>query len=116
MIIHGREVRFRRTVLGNCEIAEVCPGKDISRFGEVVQEGYSSAQKAAAVFVVAMSKGWEMNQKYENPGYEMRPLTTEEVMLLGDEEFAALFQEAFDAFGADGKTTVEAEEPKGKNE
>lgn len=112
MIIHGREIKFRRTVMGNCEIAEICPDKDINRFTELVSGDYATAQTAAAVFMAALSKGYEMAQKYEDPSYTMHPLTKEEVLLLDSDEFNDLFLEALDAFKADGKTTVEAEAPK----
>lgn len=116
MKIHGREVSFRRTVLGNCEIAEMCPKKDINKFEELLKGDYATAQTAAAKFVVAMSKGYEMNQRFENPEYEMHPLTLEELMLLDNDEFNDLFEEALHAFAQDGKTTVDAETTKGKNE
>lgn len=115
MIVHGREIKFRRTVLATCEIADVCPDKDISRFGELASADYVSSQKAAAQFVVALNRGYEMNQKYEDPGHEERPLTLEEVMLLDNDDFNTLFQDALKAFEQGGKTTVETEEPKGKN-
>jgi hypothetical protein len=112
MIIHGRDVKFRRTVLGNCEIAEICPDKDINRFTELISGDYATAQTAAAVFIAALSKGYEMAQRFEDPSYVMHPCTQEEAMLLDSDEFNALFSEALDAFKADGKTTVEAEAPK----
>lgn len=115
MKVHGREIRFMRTVWGNCEIAERCPDKDINRFDELMKGDYITSQKAAAGFMAVMSEGYEMHRAYEEPGYEKRPLTQAEAMLLDDETFAALFAEAVSAFAADGKATVEAEAPKGKN-
>lgn len=116
MEIHGRDVNFRRTVLGNCEIAEMCPKKDINKFEELLKSDYATAQNAAAKFIVALSKGYEMNQRFENPGYEMHPLTVDELMLLDNDEFNDLFEAALHAFANDGKTTVDAEAPKRKNE
>jgi len=115
MEIHGREIHFRRTVLGNCEIAELCPGKDINKFAELIQGDYSTAQKAAAAFIVAMNKGYEMAMAFEDPGHSGKPLTLEEVMLLDNDAFNNLFEEALKVFADDGKTTVDAEPVKGKN-
>jgi len=115
MEIHGREIRFRRTVLGNCEIAEICPDKDINKFNDLISGEYAIAQRAAAAFMVAMNKGYEMNAKYENPEHVERPLTMEEVLLLDNDTFNDLFLEALSVFADDGRVTVEAEEPKGKN-
>lgn len=116
MILHGREVKFRRTVLGNCEIAEMSPKKDINRFDELLKGDYMTSQNAAAKFMVALSKGYEMNQRFENPDYEMNPLTVEEALLLDGDDFNELFTEALTAFTGD-KPTVEAEpvKEKGKN-
>lgn len=112
MIIHGREVKFRRTVLGNCEIAEICPDKDINKLIDLISGDFVTAQTAAAVVIAALSKGYEMARHFEDPSYVMHPCTQEEAMLLDSEEFNTLFSEALDAFTADGKTTVEAEAPK----
>lgn len=109
MQIHGREIGFRRTVLGNCEIAEICPNRDINKFNDLVNGDYITTQKAAASFMVALSKGYEMNRAFEEPGYQPRPLTVEELMLLDNEIFNELFVIAISRFADDGKTTVEAE-------
>lgn len=115
MVIHGREIKFRRTVLGNCEIAAICPKKDINKFQDLLQSDYGTSQNAAAVFMAALSKGWEMHRHFEDPSYEMRPLTVEEALLLDSDDFNELFVEALAAFTNDGKPTVETEPPKGKN-
>ena len=109
MQIHGREIKFRRTVMGNCKIADASPGGDIGRLDELLNAEYGTAQRAAALFMAALSEGYEMNQHYEDPNYTMRPLTEEEALLLDSDEFNALFAEALGAFVADGKQTVEAE-------
>lgn len=115
MIINGREIKFRRTVLGNCEIAEICPDKDINKFNDLLGGDYPTSQRAAAKFIAALSKGHEMWRKLEEPGTEARPITEEEALLLGDDDFGALFIAALNAFQGDGETTVETEEPRGKN-
>lgn len=117
MVIHGREIKFRRTVLANCEIAELSPDGDINKFEKLLQGKYALAQRSAAAFMAAMSKGYEMERQYEEPGYQMRPLTVEEALLLDNDAFNDLFAEALAVFADDGKTTVDAEAPKqkGKN-
>lgn len=116
MEIHGREIKFRRTVLGNCKIAEMSPKKDINRFDELLNSDYATSQQAAAKFMAALSEGHEMNQRFENPDYEMHPLTTEEALLLDGDVFNDLFTEALAAFAGD-TPTVETEpvKEKGKN-
>lgn len=114
MEINGREIKFRRTVLGNCEIADLCPDKDINKFWDLMKGDYITSQNAAASFMAALSKGYEMAREYEHPGYKGHPLTKEEALLMDNVAFNDLFSEALEAFLADGKATVEAEEPKGK--
>ena len=114
MEIHGRKIHFRRTVLANCEIAEACPDGDINRFNELLQGSYSVAQKAAALFMSVLSKGYEMEQKFNDPAYIERPLTEAECLLLDNDDFNNLFAEAMSVFTDDGKVTVETEEPKAK--
>lgn len=114
MELHGREIKFRRTVLANCEIAEKCPDGDINRFNELLEGSYAVAQKAAALFMAAMSKGYEMEQKFIDPAYIERPLTEAECLLLDNDDFNNLFAEAMAVFSDDGKVTVETEEPKAK--
>lgn len=114
MEFHGREIKFRRTVLANCEIAELCPDGDIAKFETLLNGRYAVAQKTAAAFLAAMSKGYEMEQHFNDPAYEMRPLTADEALLLDNDTFNELFMEALNVFAGDGAVTVEAETPKGK--
>lgn len=109
MIINGREVRFRRTVWGNCQLADMCPKKDINKLGALLQGDYATSQRTAARMIAVLSEGYERAHKFSDPGYEPHPLTEDEALMLDDETFSALFQEAIDAFQNDGKTTVEAE-------
>ena len=112
MTINGREVKFRRTVYGNCKIAEICPDKDINQFNDLLNGDYVTSQNAAATFIAALSEGHEMWREYEDPGYKGKPITKNEALMLGDDDFGALFTEALNTFQGDGRQTVEAEEPK----
>lgn len=114
MEIHGREIHFRRTVLANCEIAEACPEGDINKLDAVLHDKYAVAQKTAAVVMAALSKGYEMEQHFNDPSYKMRPLTVDEALLMDNDDFNALFVEALNVWADDGKTTIETEEPKAK--
>jgi len=118
MIIHGREIKFRRTVEATCELADKAPDGDINKYDKLLNSPkYSVTQKAAAEVIAALSKGYEKTRKYEEPGYVMNPLTLDEVLTLDEDTFTALFTEAMNAWQTDGKTTVETEPPKekGKN-
>lgn len=114
MEIHGREIGFKRTVLATCEIAELSPKGDINQFDKLLMsKEYAVTQKAAAGFIAALSKGYEMAKAFEDLDYKPRPLTFDEVMCLDNDEFNELFQEALTAWTGE-KVTVEAEEVKVK--
>ena len=119
MKIYGREIRFRRTVGATCDIADLCPDKDISRIGEVMNGGTTRSQfRAMCGFVAALNKGYVDWQRFVNAGTVVMggeekkfpdPLTFDELSTLSPEELADLFKEAMGVFNEDGKTTVETE-------
>lgn len=115
MQIYGREYGFKLTVGASARIADLCPGGDLSKVGELMQGRYSKITRAGADFIVALSEGFETARKFEAPGYEPRPLSRELLMSLDPKTFTAVQQAAMDAFARDQRTTVEVEASK-KNE
>ena len=77
MEINGRDVRFFRSVLANCEIADASPDGDVNRLlKEQLTEGnYATSQRAAVVIIMAMSRGYETAQHVKNQAYKPRPIT-----------------------------------------
>ena len=115
MKVHGREVKFLRTVWAVNEVAKVCPMNDIGRIMEKLKtKSTVELNETWAVFICALNGGYEMAQKYEDKDYKPNPLTVDELYTLSEEEFAALIREATEAWYGD-KITVEVEESK-KNE
>lgn len=114
MVINGRDVKFRRSVLANCEIADASPDGDVNRLiMEQLQGGsYAASQRAAVVIITALSKGYETAQQAADPAYKPNPITEREAMSLRENEFDDLFAEAMQEFISGGRRTVEAEEPK----
>ncbi len=113
MVINGREIKFLRTVLANCKIADICKDGDLKNAGELFEGKYQDSQKTTAKFIAIMSEGYEMNRKFVEPGYEPRPLTAEEALNLTEEDFGKCFLEAVDAYSGE-KPTVESEPIKSK--
>lgn len=114
MNINGREIRFFRSVLANCEISEVSPEGDINRLltDQLIGGTYAASQKAAATIITALSKGYEFAQAAKDTKYKPRPLNMNEVLSLKENEFLQLFEEAMTEFYNGGKITVEAEPEK----
>lgn len=115
MKVHGREVKFLRTVWAVNEVAKVCPMNDIGRIMEKLKtKSTVELNETWAVFICALNGGYEMAQKYEDKDYKPNPLTIDELYTLPEDEFSALIREATEAWYGD-KITVEVEESK-KNE
>ena len=115
MKIHGRDVRFLRTVKGVNDIASMCPGKNIEHIDAILQSDDTvQTQDVMARMLVALSEGYEYAKTFEEEGYKPRPLTLNEVMYLDHETFRNLFMEAVEALKGN-QQTVEIE-PSKKNE
>lgn len=116
MKVHGREVKFLRTVWAVNEVAKVCPMNDIGRIMEKLKtKSTVELNETWAVFICALNGGYEMAQKYEDKDYKPNPLTIDELYTLPEDEFSALIREATEAWYGD-KITVEVEESKKKEE
>lgn len=114
MEYRGREIKFLRTVLAQCEIADLCPDGDVSKIATLFRgKRLSSNVKNMASMIHILNKGYEENKAYFEDDYEANPITIEELMVLDEETFMNLFNEAAVAFYGE-KPTVEAEQPKSK--
>lgn len=113
MRVYGREVGFLRTVAATCKIADLCKDGDIANAATLFDGNYQTSQDTAAKFMAIMSEGYENHRKFEEAGYEPRPLTDEEFINLSEDEFSECFKEAIMAYTGE-KPTVETEAPKGK--
>jgi hypothetical protein len=117
MELNGRTVNFRRSVWTTSAIMQMCPGGDLSRFGELFESGDQIINMSA--FITIMSEGYEQFAEFEarrkGETYTKQPITMEELMALSDlETFNKLAEAAMAVWIEDGKTTVESEPPKSK--
>lgn len=114
MEIYGREIRFRRTVSATCEIADLCPGGDISNIEQALQGTTRQVFHFQAAFIAALSKGYEDAAQFEDRDHVKQPISVDELTTLSLDEFTELFGEAAAVFADDGKTTVDAKPAKKK--
>lgn len=110
MKVHGREVKFSRTVQANIRIIEELAGGNPDKVKDIFNDSMSfvQTQTACARFIAILSEGYEASQKYISPDYEPRPVTKDEALLLSPEDFSQLFDEALQAWTGE-KITVETE-------
>lgn len=116
MLIHGKERELLLTIQAASEISEMCPGGDLGRIDEILKLPTMKSLNFAAKMIEAMSRGYEANRKFNEPGYTPDPLTTEEIMALTMPELTALEKEALLKFGIDAKPSVELKESPKKEE
>lgn len=114
MEINGREVKFKRTIWATLAIAALCPDKDLEKLDAVLRENFVDGNMAAAQFICIMSEGYERAKAYEDPEYEMNPVTMDEIMNLEDfDTFQNLFLAAAGVWKTDARPSVETQ-PKSK--
>lgn len=112
MKIFNYDYGFLLTVGASAEIADLCPNGDIEKLGEALDGAYSHTLDITNGMIVAMSRGYEMNKAFENPGYEPHPLTKDVLMALPQSVFAEVEAEAVKAFSASKERAVEVEAKK----
>ena len=115
MKIHGREIKFLRTVKATADLAKLCPNGDINRIGELFGEkDISSTIENGAKLIHFLNEGYEMNKHFNEPEYQPQILSVEEIMYLNDETYTELIQSAMKSIGVGAETTIELEKPKKK--
>lgn len=117
MKIRGREIGFLNTVKTTAELAKLCPDGDVDRLFELFptdNKGIPSMLENGAKIIHILNEGYEMNKAFEEPGYEPKILTIEEIMYLKPGEYQELMQSAWSQITAGTDTTVEVESVKKK--
>lgn len=113
---NGKELGFRRTVFANAKIAELLPGRNLQRFGEVFETGdYIKQQEFMVQFILAMNEGYEQAKRLNDPNYTPAPITKDELLYGADfDELTRIFLAAADVFNGDAATTVKTVPKPGK--
>ena len=116
MKIRGREIQFLRTVKATADIAVLCPDKDIERVAELFNSDLSTMLETGAKVIHYLNEGYEMNKAFDDPSYEPKVLSVEEIMYLDDGTYTELFQSAMASLNNGAETTVELEKSKKKED
>ena len=111
--LFGREYGFLYSVGAEQEIARLCPGEDLKRMREILA-GTTAETIGAGVEMLCILSRWHEKARAleEGAGYEPKPLTSEELLLLPKVRFKELQGEALQAVLRDNGRTVEAEPAK----
>lgn len=116
MLIHGKDRRFLLTIGASSELSELCPNGDIAKLGDLMTKAtYAENLRIIVKLAVAMNKGFELNRKYGNEGYEPDVITEEELMSLTPAELKDLQEAVIRAFAGDIAPQIELEPEKKRN-
>ena len=111
-----RELHFERTVWADRQLARLCPGNNIQRLGDVVDIEDFDAQMGGIISIIRiMNEAYERKAHFLDSSHEIDVITVEELENLTEDELMELCNLAFEKFGIDGQTTVEAEPEKKEN-
>lgn len=114
MEIFGNEYGFLLTVGASVEVAELCPGGDLGRIGEVLKGRFSETIETVSRFAVAMAKGYDDAEAFAGHAIEHPPLTVEMMKALPMAKFKEVQAAALESFKASATPTVEVEPSKKK--
>jgi len=114
MKIRGREINFLRTVKTTSDISKLCPDGNIERVEELFAGTIADTLENGAKIIHFLNEGYEKNKKLDDPSYEPKIISVEEIMLLDEKTFEALLKSAFESFNVGAETTIELEDSKKK--
>ena len=114
MEIRGREIKFLRTVKATSDIAKLCPEQDIERIGELFSGVLPVTLETGAKLIHYLNEGYEMNKHFEDPSYEPKVISVDEIMYLDQDTFTELVQSAIHGMANGTETSVEVEKSKKK--
>lgn len=95
--VRGKEYPLEMTVKAFCDIADLCPGKSIERIDEISNLPVAQNMVIMTKIAACMSKGAEESRKFDEPGYEPHPLTSEEILTLPVAEYQNIVGEIMQA-------------------
>jgi hypothetical protein len=109
----GRKIGFKRTVGAVSDLARLAPDGNIERMGELFTGDLSTTVESGAQFLSVLNKWYEKSLAFEIDGYKPDPIPADWFLMLDENVYSDLINEAMKQFLDDDKVTVEAVEPKG---
>lgn len=106
MYLNGRDVKFKFTVGASFAISDMCPDGKLDNIGALFEGSYRKAAENEHKFILALNKGYVDSMKYADPKFDEEPLKEEEILLLDQQEYKQLSDEAFSAYMGDSKREI----------
>lgn len=107
---NGREYHFELNLQSQFEIADLCPGGDFARLGEVFAEGNFKQQAMGIIrMACALSKGYEDHKAFEDPSYEVKYLTEDMFKFASQDDLFLISEAIQECLTRDVKQSIETE-------
>lgn len=101
---------FERTVWANIQLAKMCPGNNIAKFEEIMNDEDTANQLETMINItLILNQAFERKATREDPEREPRLLTKDILLDLDDDTLATVCLTALGEMKEGGKVTVEAE-------
>lgn len=115
MLINGKERHFLLTVGSLFDIARACPEGDITKLGDMLDNGETKL-RISLKMAVAMNKAYNDRQKWRGLEAEDGNLTEEELLFLPVSAFVPLTQEVTKAYLDGMREEIELKDSKKKED
>ena len=108
---------FERTVYANIKLSNLCPGKDITKLGEVLEDSDTEKQFNSMMDIVLIcNEAYIRKYSRHEPEKEFKAITREELLDMDEDTFMKVVMTALGKVDEDGEVTVLAEPKKDEAE
>lgn len=108
---------FERTVYANIKLSNLCPGKDIAKLGEVLEDNDTEKQFNSMMDIVLIcNEAYIRKYSRLEPEKEFKAITREELLDMDEDTFMKVVMTALGKVDEDGEVTVLAEPKKDEAE
>lgn len=114
MYLHGREIKFKFTIAASIEVSKMCKDGQLENIASIFEGTYEEVAHNNNMFIIALHKGYIDSMKFENPKFDEKVITEEELLMMDNQDYSKLQDEAYAAYYGDSKRNVETEPVKVK--
>lgn len=114
MYLHGREIKFKFTIAASIEVSKMCKDGKLENIGSIFEGTYEEVAHNNNMFIIALHKGYIDSMKFEDPKFDEEVITEEELLMMDNQDYSKLQDEAYAAYYGDSKRNVETEPVKVK--
>lgn len=114
MYLHGREIKFKFTIAASIEVSKMCKDGQLENIASIFEGTYEEVAHNNNMFIIALHKGYIDSMKFEDPKFDEKVITEEELLMMDNQDYSKLQDEAYSAYYGDSKRNVETEPVKVK--